>query len=204
MVHTGELTPPGQHQQGCPKITKRYGLRPLPGFQAGPYTPATKTLRPATTPTGTPTWAPIRHDRRCKVNMTIFEHVHSRQFCVTDAHLPRRAHAIQIGGLARGHQELFVSSGCMTFLTAARWAVGQSVYLYSTAPLATIRFCRGQGRSAALSYAQHGTGNLASLPRRVAILHDMRRRPRACRSARARRLPAAGIGPAPAPLTHAS
>ena len=30
--------------------------------------------------------------------LTIFEHIHSRQFCVTDAHLPRRAHAVQIGG----------------------------------------------------------------------------------------------------------
>jgi hypothetical protein len=51
-------------------------------------TPAATTPRPATTPTGTPTWARIRHERRCKVNTTIFEHIHSRQFCVTDAHLP--------------------------------------------------------------------------------------------------------------------
>jgi len=36
------------------------------------------------------------------LDVTIFEHVHSRQFCVTDAYLPRRAHAIQI-------EHLFVS-----------------------------------------------------------------------------------------------
>jgi hypothetical protein len=30
--------------------------------------------------------------------VTILEHVHSRQFCVTDAHLSERAYAIQIGG----------------------------------------------------------------------------------------------------------
>ena len=39
--------------------------------------------------TRTPTWARIRHDRTYTVDVTIFEHVHSCQFCVTDAHLPR-------------------------------------------------------------------------------------------------------------------
>ena len=62
------------------------------------YTPATTAPRLATTPIGTPTWARIRHDRRCRVNLTLFKHVHSRQFCVADAHLPRKAHAVQIGG----------------------------------------------------------------------------------------------------------
>ena len=35
-------------------------------------TPATTAPLPTATPTGTPIWVRIRHDRRCKVNMTIF------------------------------------------------------------------------------------------------------------------------------------
>ena len=66
------------------------------------YTPATTTPRPATTLTGTPTWARIRHDRAYRVNVTILEHIHSRQFYMTDAHLPERAHAIQIGRISHG------------------------------------------------------------------------------------------------------
>jgi len=73
------------------------GMRHLfPAVSAAITTP-----RPATTPTGMPTWARIGHDRTYRVNVTILEHVHSRQFCMTDAHLPERAYAIQIGRSVR-------------------------------------------------------------------------------------------------------
>jgi hypothetical protein len=36
--------------------------------------------------------------------VTVLEHVHSRQFWVTDAHLPGRGYAIQIGGDACGRR----------------------------------------------------------------------------------------------------
>jgi hypothetical protein len=53
----------GARGKACP-LSPRTRLMP----NRRSYTPATTAPRPATTPIGTPTWARIRHHRRCRVN----------------------------------------------------------------------------------------------------------------------------------------
>jgi hypothetical protein len=108
------------------RIQQRIRSRPRSGPSEGPfpggrrsYTPATTTPRPATTLTGTPTRVRIRHDRTYTVTVTILEHIHSRQFCVTDAHRPGRAHAIQIGYARASNYEVFTPCDIEMYAAAA-------------------------------------------------------------------------------------